>query len=164
MLASFPNGLKSNSHTANQISSNIVIARPASELFTLWRKPETLPILMGHVAHIDIINNTDSRWRMKAPLGLYIEWLARIADEKNGELIYWHSLPGARIPNEGRLTFQSISDQVTEVTLTIRFEPPGGFLGKTLGQMFQLLPKEMLHKTLRRFKSLAENGVIPPAL
>ncbi len=141
----------------DHISSSLFIPQPAALLFDLWRNPKTLPVLMEHVARIDIINDTDSRWRMKAPLGQYIEWQARIMDEQPGQYIYWHSLPGARIPNDGRLTFRPQRERGgTEVTLSIRFEPPGGFFGKTLSQMFQLLPKEMLHKTLLRFRDMAE--------
>ncbi len=147
----------------DNISSSLFIPQPASLLFDLWRDPKTLPVLMDHVAHIDIINYTDSLWRMKAPLGQYIEWRARIMDEQPGQFIYWHSLPGARIPNDGRLTFRPISEHGgTEVTLSIRFAPPGGFFGRTLSQMFQLLPKEMLHKTLLRFRDMAEHSHSEP--
>lgn len=151
---------------ADRLSSSLVIDRPADVLFDLWRDPKTLPVLMNHVAHIDIINRTDSLWRMKAPLGQYIEWQARIVDEQSGQFIHWRSLPGARIPNEGRLSFRPAPhSDGTEVTLSIRFDPPGGFLGRTLSQVFQLLPKEMLHKTLLRFKQMAEqpgSGAMPP--
>lgn len=151
-------------HDTDHISSSIVIERPADILFDLWRKPETLPILMSHVAQIDILNATDSRWRMKAPFGQYIEWQARIVEEQPGEFIYWRSLQGARIPNEGRLSFGP-APQVngTAVTLMIRFDPPGGFLGRKISQVFQLLPKEMLSNTLQRFKTLAETGEILPS-
>ncbi|AUH14977.1 cyclase [Dickeya solani] len=152
-------------HT-DRLSSSLVIYRPADVLFDLWRDPKTLPVLMNHVAHIDIINSTDSLWRMKAPLGQYIEWQARIVDEQPGQFIHWCSLPGARIPNDGRLSFRpDPHSDGTKVTLSIRFDPPGGFLGRTLSQVFQLLPKEMLHKTLLRFKQMAEQpaaGAMPP--
>ncbi|ACT05851.1 cyclase/dehydrase [Dickeya chrysanthemi Ech1591] len=145
------------SHT-DRLSSSLIIHRSADVLFDLWRNPQTLPVLMNHVAHIDIINRTDSLWRMKAPFGQYIEWKARIEDEQPGEFIYWRSLPGARIPNEGSLSFRPLpNSESTEVTLSIRFNPPGGILGRTLSQVFQLLPKEMLNKTLLRFKQMAEH-------
>nr|WP_113868625.1 SRPBCC family protein [Brenneria salicis] len=143
---------------SDEIRSSITIDRPAETLFALWRKPETLPVLMNHFATIDILNYTDSRWRVNTPFGALIEWRARIVDEKNGEYIHWRSLEGARIPNEGRLSFKPApSGTGTEVTLMIRFDPPGGLLGKKISQMFDILSKEMLTKTLQRFKNLAEN-------
>ncbi|MEC5345283.1 SRPBCC family protein [Brenneria populi] len=149
----------SGNNDSDEIRSSITINRPAETLFTLWRKPETLPLLMNHFATIDILNHTDSRWRVNTPFGALIEWRARIVDEKPGEYIYWRSLEGARIPNEGRLSFKPAqSGPGSEVTLMIRFDPPGGLLGKKIGQMFDVLSKDMLTKTLRRFKELAENN------
>ncbi|MCG8710956.1 SRPBCC family protein [Brenneria sp. 4F2] len=143
---------------SDEIRSSITINRSAETLFTLWRKPETLPILMNHFAAIDILNETDSRWSVNTPFGSLIEWRARIVDEKPGEYIYWRSLEGARIPNEGRLSFRPApSGRGTDVTLMIRFDPPGGLLGKKISQMFDILSKDMLTKTLLRFKDLAEN-------
>ncbi|PWC10042.1 cyclase [Brenneria roseae subsp. americana] len=150
-------GIKSEKDS-DEIRSSITIDRPAETLFALWRKPETLPVLMNHFATIDILNHTDSRWRVNTPFGALIEWQARIIDEKTGEYIHWRSLEGARIPNEGRLSFRPApSGTGTEVTLMIRFDPPGGLLGKKISQMFDILSKDMLTKTLQRFKSLAEN-------
>ncbi|MBP2859938.1 SRPBCC family protein [Dickeya oryzae] len=158
MPSTFPRRPGMMDNHADQLSSSLIIRQSADVLFDLWRNPETLPVLMNHVAHIDIINHTDSLWRMKAPFGQYIEWRARIEDEQPGQFIYWRSLPGAKIPNEGCLVFRPIpNSENTEVTLSIRFDPPGGFLGKALSQVFQLLPKEMLHKTLLRFKQMAEH-------
>ncbi|MCL2891259.1 SRPBCC family protein [Brenneria tiliae] len=154
-------GIISNSDS-DEIRSSIIIDRPAETLFALWRKPETLPVLMNHFATIDILNHTDSRWRVNTPFGALIEWQARIVDEAPGKYIYWRSLPGARIPNEGRLSFKPApSGAGTEVTLMIRFDPPGGLLGKKISQMFDILSKDMLTKTLSRFKKLAESDGTP---
>ncbi|MEH2922805.1 SRPBCC family protein [Samsonia erythrinae] len=156
----FPSFLKKtaakNGSYANEISSSITINSPAERLFALWRKPETLPILMGHFASIDILNHTDSNWRINTPIGALIEWQARIIDEKPGEYIHWRSLEGARVPNEGQLYFRPVGTE-TVVTLTIRYNPPGGLIGKKIGQMFDLFSRDMLTKTLYRFKKLAED-------
>ncbi|MEH0832293.1 SRPBCC family protein [Pectobacterium cacticida] len=158
----FPSFLKNfaaqDDNYANTISGNIMINRPAERLYELWRKPETLPILMGHFASIEILNDTDSNWRINTPIGALIEWQARIIDEKSGEYIHWRSLKGARVPNEGRLSFQQPTPQMsTVVTLTIRYNPPGGLIGRKIGQMFDLFSRDMLTKTLHRFKKLAED-------
>lgn len=158
----FPSFLKKtaekNGSYANEITSTITIDSPAERLFALWRKPETLPILMGHFASIEILNHTDSNWRINTPIGALIEWQARIIDEKPGEYIHWRSLAGARVPNEGRLSFQPATSEVgTAVTLTIRYNPPGGLIGKKIGQMFDMFSRDMLTKTLYRFKKLAED-------
>lgn len=156
MPSPFHSGNSAPASHAGQLSSSIIIERPAETLFALWRKPETLPVLMDHFAQIDILNPTDSRWRVTMPFGPSLEWQARIVDEQPGQFIYWRSLAGAFIPNEGRLSFR-LAPQGTEVTLSIRFDPPGGLLGQKISQLFQSLSQDMLSKTLQRFKQMAEH-------
>lgn len=141
---------------ANTLSGTIVIDRPAEMLYDLWRKPETLPLLMGHFATITILNQTDSLWRINTPLGAMLEWRARIVEERRGEALHWRSLEGALVPNDGRLTFRPDPNGAgTEVTLLICFTPPGGPIGRKLGQLFTLFSNDMLQKTLERFKQMA---------
>ncbi|MFP1840433.1 SRPBCC family protein [Lonsdalea quercina] len=164
MSSTFLNNMGVKGPNATRFGKSIVIDLPADMLFDLWRKPETLPVLMNHFARIDILNATDSLWRVKAPLGPSIEWTARIVEEQPGSFIHWCSLAGARVPNEGKLVFQPAPQgKGTEVTLTIYFDAPGGFLGRQIGQMFALLSKEMLNNTLQRFKKLAEQKPAPSA-
>lgn len=139
------------------LSSAIVIDRPADELYALWRAPETLPVLMSHFATISILNRTDSLWRINTPLGSLLEWQARIVEEKPGEALHWRSLEGALIPNEGRLSFRPAADGTgTEVTLLIRFNPPGGLVGRKISRLFDVFSQDMLAQTLHRFKKMAE--------
>ncbi|MBS0968731.1 SRPBCC family protein (plasmid) [Chimaeribacter arupi] len=140
----------------------ITIGRPAAELHRLWRQPATLPLVMGHFADIEVLSDTESRWRVEGPLGKKFDWQVRIVDEAEGQFILWRTLEGADMPNEGRLSFAAApGNKGTELTLEVRFDPPGGALGEKLTSMFDLVPKETLGKALRRFKSLAETGEIP---
>lgn len=142
----------------NTLSGTILIDRPADMLYDLWRKPETLPVLMNHFATITILNQTDSLWRVNTPLGALLEWRARIVEEKRGEALHWRSLEGALVPNDGRLAFRPAPHGTgTEVTLLIRFTPPGGLIGRKLGQLFTLFSNDMLQQTLERFKKMADN-------
>lgn len=144
------------------LSDSITIAHPTDALYALWRKPETLPVLMSHFATITILNQTDSLWRANTPLGALLEWRARIEEEKPGEAMYWRSLPGALVPNEGRLTFSPALNGEVTVTLWIRFTPPGGLVGRKVGQLFTLFSRDMLKQTLERFKKMADEQGLPP--
>ena len=148
---------------AETLSGSIIIDRPADVLYALWRKPESLPVLMNHFARITILNQTDSLWRVNTPLGALLEWRARIDVERPGEAMHWHSLPGALVPNDGQLSFKPAPNgQGTEVTLLIRFTPPGGLVGRKLGQLFAVFSGDMLQQTLQRFKRMADElGQVP---
>lgn len=140
----------------NTLSGSVVIDRSAQALYDLWRKPETLPLLMGHFASITILNQTDSLWRINTPLGALLEWRARIVEEKRGEVLQWRSLEGALVPNEGHLSFRPApTGKGTEVTLLIHFTPPGGLIGRKLGHLFTLFSNDMLQKTLEKFTTMA---------
>ncbi|WP_206057802.1 SRPBCC family protein [Nissabacter sp. SGAir0207] len=144
------------------IRSWITVGRPAAELHRLWRQPDTLPQVMGHFAQIEVTSPTEARWRVEGPLGKTFDWQTRVVDEAEGQFIHWRSLEEADVPNEGRLIFRPApGNKGTELTLVVRFDPPGGILGEKLTSLFDLMPKETFSKALRRFKSLAETGEIP---
>lgn len=140
---------------------SILINRSPEELYALWRDPGTLPRIMSHFARITILSDTTSHWQVKMPLGRKLEWDAAITEEQPGRFISWASDEKASVPNAGRLSFQRVSDERgTEVTLSLHFDPPGGFLGEWLSKKIDVVPEAMLSQALRRFKSLAETGEI----
>lgn len=150
-----------NSHET-QLRRWITIGKPADQLYALWRDPATLPRIMAHFAEITVIDDTDADWVIKGPLKKSYRWRSRIVDQQQGVVIAWESLEGADVPNEGLLQFRPAPGEWgTELTLTLRFNPPGGALGKKVTALLDLFPKEQLSKALHRFKSLAETGEIP---
>ncbi|TPW44686.1 SRPBCC family protein [Mixta tenebrionis] len=140
----------------------ITVGQPADRLYKLWCDPATLPQIMHHFAEVSVINDTDAEWRLPGPLKKSYRWRSRIVDRQPGVVIAWESLEGADVPNEGMLQFRPAPGEWgTELTLTLRFNPPGGALGQKVTAFLDLFPQEQLSKALHRFKSLAETGEIP---
>jgi uncharacterized membrane protein len=83
--------------------------------------------------------------------------------DRPGEGIGWRSLSDGAISNEGRLRFQSApAGRGTVVTLHVRFDPPGGGLGKGVLGLLGSTPLHLVADgALRRFKNLVETGEIP---
>jgi uncharacterized membrane protein len=151
-------------HKAHEVMLRrwITVGQPADRLYALWRDPATLPQVMRHFAEISVINDTEAEWHVEGPLKKSYRWRSRITDQQPGVVIAWESLEGADVPNEGMLQFRPAPGEWgTELTLTLRFNPPGGALGKKVTAFLDLFPKEQLSKALHRFKSLAETGEIP---
>jgi uncharacterized membrane protein len=89
-------------------------------------------------------------------------WDAQITEERPGELLRWSSLGDAELPNEGTVRFAPApAEWGTEVSLHLRFGPPGGALGRAAANLLPVIPRMAVDKALRRFKSLAETGEIP---
>ncbi len=147
---------------APEVERSITIGRPAGELYRRWREPETLSQVMGHAAEVRDAGEGRTHWRVHAPLGQSLEWETRVVEERPGELIRWESLAGAALANEGSVTFRPApGDWGTEVTLHFRFDPPGGAAGTAAAKLMEAVPKTLVSKALRRFKSLVETGEVP---
>ena len=147
---------------APEVEHSITIGRPADELYRRWREPETLSQVMGHAAEVRDAGEGRTHWRVHAPLGQSLEWETRVVEERPGELIRGESLAGAALANEGSVTFRPApGDWGTEVTLHFRFDPPGGAAGTAAAKLMEAVPKTLVSKALRRFKSLVETGEVP---
>lgn len=152
----------------------VTVNRPPEELYRLWREPGTLPRVMAHVAEVRMTAPDRAHWTLHAPLGRKFEWESRTAEDRPGEAVRWQSTDGASMANDGEVHFRPAPRGLgTEVTLHLRFEPPGGALGGAVVKLLPLIaglpinsgvamtPGLMASTALHRFKSLAETGEIP---
>lgn len=144
-----------------EVESAITIAKPADELYRLWRNPQNLSRIMGHFADVQARGDNRMHWRVHAPLDQKVEWDAEIIEEQPGERLRWVSVGDAPLPNEGEVAFRSKAPESgTEVHLWMRFEPPGGAMGKAAVAIAGSVPHSIARHALRRFKSLAETGEV----
>lgn len=143
------------------VTRAITIGKPADELYRMWCDPQILSRIMGHFAEVRSIGDKRLHWSAHGPLDRSFEWDAEIVDDHPDESLAWRSLAGADLPNEGRVQFTPApQERGTEVTLFMRFDPPGGALGKAAAQVLGSAPGLLASHVLRRFKSLAETGEI----
>lgn len=145
-----------------QVQQSITIKKTPDELYRAWRQPENLAAIMEHFAQVTTVSEDRVHWAMKNPLGREIEWDAQIVEDRPGEFLRWQSNIGAKWPNEGSVSFRpGPGEWGTVVTLSFRFDPPGGDLSKAMLQRLDFVPRTLAHKALQRFKSLMETGEIP---
>jgi uncharacterized membrane protein len=142
---------------ATEVERSITVGKPAEELYEIWRDPEQLPRIMAHFADVTPTDENRQHWEVRGPLGRVLAWDARVVKDRPGELVQWESLP-----NEGSVRFRPASSgRGTEVTVRLRFDPPGGRVGNRAMDVFDVVPGTVAEKSLDRFKSLAETGEIP---
>lgn len=147
---------------APEIERSITVGKPADEIYRFWRHPEQFATIMRHVADISETGEGRSHWVVNNPLGQPLRWDSQIVDERPGEFLKWQSLPGATLPNEGEVRFRPApGDRGTEVTLRMRFDPPGGAIGETVVTHLGMAPRLAASTALRRLKSLIETGEAP---
>lgn len=145
----------------SEVERSITIGKPADELYRLWREPESLSRVMGPLAEVTALGENRFHWRVNGPLGRTIGWDTEIVEDRPGELLRWQSTEGTKWRNEGSVRFLTApQDWGTQVTLRIRFDPPGGALGDAIVKHLGFVPRTLADKALHRFKSLAETGEI----
>lgn len=145
------------------LAEAVTINRPAQELYEFWRNPRNLLPVMENIQAIDVIDDTRSRWTVKAPGERELSWESVVTKDVPGKEIYWQSAPGADIANSGRIEFREAGTRGTVVRATIAYDPPGGAIGQFIAKLFQREPRIQARRDLRRFKQLMETGEIATA-
>jgi uncharacterized membrane protein len=152
----------SGARQAIEVAKAITINKSPEELYRFWRHFENLPRFTSHLKSVHSTGHGGSHWVATAPLGMTVEWDAELTEERHNELIAWHSLEGARIPNQGHVCFQRApGGHGTEVRVMLAYQPPMGRLGATVAKLFGEEPSQQLEADLRRLKCLMETGEIP---
>jgi uncharacterized membrane protein len=137
------------------------VNRPASELYAYWRNFENLPRFMNHLESVTTLDGGRSRWVAKAPVGMTVEWVAEIVEDRPNERIAWRSLVNVDVQNEGAVEFRPApGDRGTEVHVAISYRPPWGIVGSAFARLFGEEPSQQIEEDLRRFKQVMEAGEI----
>lgn len=144
------------------ISRSITIGKPADELYDAWRDPDVFSRVMGHVAEVESSEDGHYVWTVDGPLGGLLSWETRIVEDEPGEFVRWRTSEDSTVQNEGSVRFSPApGDRGTEVTLRVRFDPPGGRVGSATLERLDVVPEALAGRALDRFKSLVETGAIP---
>ncbi|GGN38658.1 MULTISPECIES: SRPBCC family protein [Deinococcus] len=153
-------GLSGNAVAAKPIfvEHSVVIDRPAQAVYDFWRKLENLPQIMSHLESVTALDEKRSRWVAKAPLGTHVEWEAEIVNDKPGQRIGWHSLPGATVDNAGSVQFESLPSGGTRVHVALSYRPPAGPLGAAVAKLFGEEPSQQIAEDLQKFKAAFEGS------
>lgn len=144
------------------VEESITIDKPAAELFAKWRDFESLPKIMSHLKEVKVIDEQRSHWVAKAPLGMSVEWDARIINEEDGKLIAWQSEADAPVASAGSVRFlEDETGRGTTVKVVLDYLPPAGQLGSIVAKLFGEEPGMQVADDLSRFKQLMETGESP---
>ncbi|MFC3835632.1 MULTISPECIES: SRPBCC family protein [Deinococcus] len=138
------------------VEHSVVIDRAPQQVYDYWRKLENLPRIMSHLESVTELDAKRSRWVAKAPLGTHVEWEAEIVNDKPGQRIGWHSLPGATVDNAGSVQFEELPNGHTRVHVALSYRPPAGPLGAAVAKLFGEEPSQQIAEDLQKFKAAFE--------
>lgn len=141
------------------VEHSVVIERAPQQVYDFWRKLDNLPQIMSHLEEVTQLDPKRSRWVAKAPLGTHVEWEAEIVNDKPGERIGWHSLPGATVDNAGSVQFEGLpGGNSTRVHVALSYRPPAGALGAAVAKLFGEEPSQQIAEDLQKFKQTFESS------
>jgi uncharacterized membrane protein len=137
-----------------RVTHSLIIKGSPEMLYSLWADFEKHPEFSDNLKEVKLLDGKTSRWVMKGPLGKEIEWTAEMTRDEIGKRIAWRTLEGD-VKNSGQITFESLPNDETQVTVMMMYVPPAGKLGEVGAKLLDD-PEERVEKDLRSFKSYAE--------
>ena len=145
-----------------KVEKSLTINRPASELYSFWRDLTNLPRVFKHLKSVEMQDGNVSHWVATGPADVRVEWDAEVLNDHENSLIAWRSLPDSQVETAGSVRFEPTNnDRGTNVTVSMKYNPPGGQLADKVASWFGGSLEANLNNDLRNFKSLMETGEIP---
>jgi uncharacterized membrane protein len=139
----------------------VTVNASPEQLYAFWRKLDNLSVLFDNLVSVRVIDHTHSRWTLRVPGGMKLEWDAEITVDRKNEMVGWRSLSGADLDNAGYVRFgRAAGGRGTVVRVALQYNPPAGKLGATLAALFGERPTGLIEEALRKLKQLAEAGEI----
>jgi uncharacterized membrane protein len=139
-----------------------MVSGSPAQLYDYWRDIANLPKLFDNLVSVQDLGGRRSRWNLKAPGGITLEWDAEITVDRRNDMIGWRSLKGADLDTAGSVRFEpATGGRGTVVRIALQFNPPAGKLGAALSALFGENPATEVEEALQKFKLLMETGEIP---
>ena len=142
----------------NQVTKTIIVEGDVTDVYDLWANFENFPHFMQNITSVQKTGENTSHWVMAGPLNTKLEWDAETTRMEENKRVGWNTKgDDGDVTTSGQVTFNSLPNNQTEVTVTLHYEPnKGGLAGEVVDALFSK-PEEKLQEDLRNFKNFAEN-------
>ena len=137
------------------ITKSIIVKGNIVDIFRVWADFENFPRFMAHIKSVEKVDDRLSRWVMQGPVGTSIEWEAETTMFEPNRRIGWNSRDRSPIKTSGQVLFTDLRDDETEVTVTLKYEPPVDLVANTKEALFANVDRR-LEEDLRSFKRYVE--------
>ena len=141
----------------NTVEGRVTIERPVEKVFEFYHDFKNLPTFLGDVMRIDEIGPATSRWTIQGPLGIQVQWIVRVTEERPNELIRYETMSSPALKTRWEIYFSpgSTADE-TNVREVMRM--PLGRVGRAALALMGKFPDEEETSNLHRLKEVLETG------
>jgi len=133
------------------ITDTIDVDVDRSTAYNQWTQFEEFPAFMEGVEEVQQLTDTTLHWVTKVGPAVR-EYDAVITEQEPDQLIAWKSVSGT--DNAGRITFQDIDENTTQITAEITIDPEG--LVEKIGEKSGAIEMRVA-RDLQRFKEFIES-------
>jgi uncharacterized membrane protein len=141
---------------ADPISKTIIVKADTATAYNLWANFENFPHFMKYIERVEKLGAGKSRWEMSGPLGAKVEWIAETTRMEPNRRIGWNTKDNAStVTTSGEVLFTDLGNYQTEISVTLKYEPPAGAIGEAVAKIFSN-PEARLEEDLKNFKNYVE--------
>jgi len=137
------------------IEKSVLINADVAKTFAAYRQFLSLPERMDNVNEIELEANNIMTWHVKGPLGLPLEWQAKLEDVRHNELISWSPVETSGIQTSGQIAFAEVTNLQTRLTAVVNYEGPGHGIADGFVELLKN-PEDLLEQSLQDFKHHVE--------
>jgi len=139
-----------------QIRQSFVVGLSREETYAFWRRVQDYPRFMRHVASVEPLDATRSRWVVGPPAGRSMTWETEIVEDRPGSALAWRTVGRADVRHGGRVElYDATADRGTVVCVRMTYEAPAPKGRSALARVFGNDPETQVRGDLRRFRELA---------
>lgn len=140
----------------DQVTKSIIVKSDPQRVFELWSNFENFPHFMEHVKEVKKSGDKRSEWTVSGLLGSTVNWTAEMTRLEENKRIGWSTKDQeGSVTTSGQVTFNSLPEGQTEVTVVMNYSTPAGKAGKAVADLLAN-PEKRLEEDLRNFKAFAE--------
>ncbi len=140
------------------LQRSIIVGAPVEEVYDFWKDLDNYPCFMSFVQKVQVNDTGGLRWTVAGPAGLTLDWDAELKALLPNQIISWKSLPKAKIRQEGRVRFTSLSHGRTRVEIYMSYASPAGVVGLALSHWLGFDPSQKIDEDLEVMKRLIEGS------
>lgn len=138
------------------VEESVVIQRPVEQVFAFYEDFRNLPNFLGDVVRIEITGARTSRWTIKAPLGLQVQWSVVVTDIRPNAFIAYQT-GSVTAAARWEVNFSAGTEPGTTLVREV-MSMPGGLLTEAALAAVGKPPAKEVRANLERLKELLETG------
>lgn len=131
----------------------IIVSAPVSDVYQFWTQFDRFPEFMQNIKEVHKQGDRLSHWVAKGPLGTSVEWEAETTLLEPNKRIAWNSRDNGDITTSGQVVFTELDNNQTQISVTLKYDPPAGVVGDIVAKIFSD-PQRELEEDLERFKTI----------